>query len=137
MKSAASLLAACTVTSHSVWSAWIEITTHCLYYIGITQSHSVWSAWIEILPSRLRLFLVVLSRTLYGVRGLKYQPISHNLIVVIRRTLYGVRGLKSLFVGIEPSWNRSHSVWSAWIEIATLLAILTAISVALCMECVD
>ncbi len=82
-------------------------------------------------------FLVVLSRTLYGVRGLKYQPISHNLIVVIRRTLYGVRGLKSLFVGIEPSWNRSHSVWSAWIEIATLLAILTAISVALCMECVD
>ncbi len=77
------------------------------------------------------------GRTLYGVRGLKYQPISHNLIVVIRRTLYGVRGLKFTDTGVNVTCAMSHSVWSAWIEMADPCGCLYNNGVALCMECVD
>ncbi len=79
-------------TSHSVWSAWIEIynTNHPTEFV--IPSHSVWSAWIEIKMGDGAKKLEN-SRTLYGVRGLKC-CIRDVGMGATRRTLYGVRGLK-------------------------------------------
>ncbi len=83
------------------------------------MSHSIRGAWIEInllIPFATAKF----SRTLYGVRGLKY-PLVGTFDAVSRRTLYGVRGLKFL---ARPGWyisNASHSIRGAWIEIINYL----------------
>ena len=38
-----------TGVSHSVWSAWIEMSLTAGYNLFRSPSHSVWSAWIEML----------------------------------------------------------------------------------------
>ncbi len=102
---------------------------------GIIGSHSVWSAWIEI-TSNLKLLDDAVSRTLYGVRGLKSMLLNMSLIYW-RRTLYGVRGLKYLSFAGHLVTLESHSVWSAWIEISACDLVTSEGYVAFCMECVD
>ena len=59
-----------TLTSHSAWSAWIEIALPSYEKKEVKVSHSAWSAWIEImiLPNRNP---IRYGRTPHGVRGLK------------------------------------------------------------------
>ena len=59
-------------------------------------------------------FILLTSRTLYGVRGFKFTFLL-NIVTNNRRTLYGVRGFKLI-----PIRQSSHRL-----------------AVALCMECVD
>ena len=57
------------------------------------ESHPTRGAWIEIQLLQ-RLIRVGISRTLPGVRGLKYYFDFHSFTPSMRRTLPGVRGLK-------------------------------------------
>ena len=54
--------------SHSVWSAWIEISVFTVNTSGLLLSHSVWSAWIEI-TAFVSPDTHNQGRTPFGVRG--------------------------------------------------------------------
>ena len=60
------LLTPLSASSHSVWSAWIEMIDGEQGKIYV-ESHSVWSAWIEIYWNCL--LVGCFSRTPFGVRG--------------------------------------------------------------------
>ena len=150
------------ITSHSVWSAWIEIVA-CIYYTkrdyvalrlecvdrntisvrskrSYSMSHSVWSAWIEIFETCAYVARYVVALRLECVdRNSDYMCLADFSIFVALRlecvdrnisTFYKVFNSKRVALRLEcvdrnnnsylplALGVRSHSVWSAWIEIS-------------------
>ena len=100
-----------------------------------TKSHSVWSAWIEIMIDTVFKPKISVALRLECVDRNASRPLYALQPLVALRLECVDRNRSSKKLLILSIW--SHSVWSAWIEMATNCRRLKKIMVALRLECVD